>query len=101
MKKDSSWIPARTMGLDVGDRKSLYCVVDCAGEVVGQGSVTTSRKALGRLFVGLEPSRVALEVGPQSGWISREAEAAGHEVLVANPRKVRLISESRKNRRDR
>lgn len=96
MKKHSSRIPQRTVGLDVGDRKSWYCILEREGDVVGRGSVTTSRKAMGRFFAGLEASRVALEVGAQSAWIAREAAAAGHEVLVANPRRVRLITESRK-----
>jgi transposase len=40
--------------------------------------------------------RVAIEAGTHSGWVSRALEAAGHEVIVANPRRVRLIAESRR-----
>ena len=41
-------------------------------------------------------SRVALETGTHSPWISRLLSKLGHEVIVANARKVRLIGESRK-----
>jgi hypothetical protein len=41
-------------------------------------------------------SRIALEIGTHSPWISRLLRELGHEVIVANARKVRLIGESRK-----
>jgi transposase len=41
-------------------------------------------------------SRIALEIGTHSPWISRLLSGLGHEVIVANARKVRLIGESRK-----
>ncbi len=45
-------------------------------------------------------SRVALEVGTHSPWVSRQIAALGHEVIVANPHKVKLITQSgRKNDR--
>ena len=42
----------------------------------------------------MPPSRVALEVGTHSPWVSRQLAAMGHEVIVANPQKVRLITQS-------
>src|SRR6476659_3416917 len=41
-------------------------------------------------------SRIALETGTHSPWISRLLRELGHEVIVPNARKVRLIGESRK-----
>jgi transposase len=42
--------------------------------------------------------RIALEVGTHSPWVSRLFSSLGHEVIVANPRQLRLITESsRKN----
>jgi transposase len=41
-------------------------------------------------------SRIALEIGTHSPWVSRLLKELGHEVIVANARKVRLIGESRK-----
>lgn len=91
-----------TIGVDLGDRASSYCVLDEAGEVIGRGTVVTERQPLEVLFGGLPASVVALEVGTHSPWVSRWLRGLGHEVIVANARQVQLISESsRKNdRRD-
>jgi len=35
--------------------------------------------------------RIAIETGTHSPWVSRVLEECGHEVLVANARKLRLI----------
>ncbi len=85
-----------TIGLDVGDRNSWYCVVDEAGQIQLEQRVRTSAKALQEVFGAMPRSRVALETGTHSPWISRLLRELGHEVIVANARKVRLIGESRK-----
>lgn len=82
------------VGLDVGDRQSHYCVLDLDGAVVAEGVVATKEAALRVLFEGKGRMRIALEAGTHSPWISRLLIALGHEVLVANPRKLRLITES-------
>jgi transposase len=46
------------------------------------------------LFAKMSACRIALEVGMHSPWVSRQLAGMGHEVIVANPRKVRLITES-------
>jgi transposase len=38
--------------------------------------------------------RVTLEAGTQSPWVARLLGSVGHEVLIANPRKLRAIYES-------
>jgi len=85
-----------TIGLDLGDRNSWYCVVDEAGQIRLEQRVRTSAKALHEVFSGMPRSRIALEIGTHSPWISRLLRQWGHEVIVANARKVRLIGESRK-----
>ena len=85
-----------TIGLDLGDRNSGYCVVDEAGQIQREQRVRTSGKALQEAFGALPRSRIALEIGTHSPWISRLLNELGHEVIVANARKVRLIGESRK-----
>jgi len=85
-----------TIGLDLGDRNCWYCVVDEAGEIQLEQRVRTNEKALQEVFGGLPRSRIALEIGTHSPWISRLLSELGHEVIVANARKVRLIGESRK-----
>jgi len=51
---------------------------------------------LQEVFGGMPRSRVGLETGTHSPWISRLLGELGHEVMVAHARKVRLIGESRK-----
>ena len=89
-----------TVGLDVGDRHSWFCVLDETGEVAAEGRVRTTTEALNEHFTRWARSRVVLEAGTSSAWISRLARAAGHEVIVANPRELRKIHQSdRKNDR--
>ncbi len=85
-----------TIGLDLGDRNCWYCVVDEAGQIQLEQRVRTNAKALREVFGGMLHSRIALEIGTHSPWISRLLSELGHEVIVANARKVRLIGESRK-----
>ncbi len=85
-----------TIGLDLGDRNSWYCVVDEPGQIQREQRVHTSGKALREVFGAMPRSRIALEIGTHSPWISRLLSELGHEVIVANARKVRLIGESRK-----
>jgi transposase len=89
-----------TVGLDLGDRNSRYCILDEAGEVVSEGQLPTTKAGLNSLFEKMPSSRVALEVGTHSPWASRHVAGMGHEVIVANPHKVKLITQSvRKNDR--
>ena len=83
-------------GLDLGDRWSWYCVLDEGGEVVFEQKLSTTPKALREVFGAMPHSRVAMETGTHSPWVSRLMKELGHEVIVAQARKVRLIGESRK-----
>jgi transposase len=85
-----------TIGLDLGDRSSWYCVLDEAGEVVLEQRLSTTRKAMKEGFGGMARSRIALETGMHSPWVSRLLIELGHEVIVAHARNVRLIGESRR-----
>ncbi len=84
-------------GLDVSDRHSRVCLISReSGEIVAEGRVATTRTALRGYFEPYPPMRIALEVGTHSPWMSRLLSELGHEVLVANARKVRLISQNRR-----
>src|SRR5690242_13752684 len=85
-----------TVGLDLGDRNSWYCVLDESGQIQLEQRVGTNAKLLRQVFGAMPRSRIALEIGTHSPWISRLLRELGHEVIVANARKVRLIGESRK-----
>lgn len=87
-----------TIGLDLGDRWSFYCVLDEAGEVILEQKVATAPEAMEQAFGRMTRSRIALETGTHSPWVSRLLARLGHEVIVAHARNVRLIGES--NRKD-
>ena len=89
-----------TIGMDLGDKTSRYCVLGGTGEVVGEGSVATTKKGMLQQFGRMRRCRIAIEVGTHSPWVSRLLKSLGYEVIVANPRQVQLISaSSRKNDR--
>ena len=85
-----------TVGLDLGDRYSFYCVLDEAGEVLLEQKLPTTPEAMKKIFGKMPRSRVAMETGTHSPWVSRVLAALGHEVIVAHAQKVRLITKSRR-----
>ncbi len=81
-----------TAGLDLGDKYSYWCLLDAeSGEIIEEGRLRTVPEAFRRRFDSERPLRLAIEAGTHSPWVSRLLEECGHEVLVANPRKIRLI----------
>jgi len=94
MSKSITMFSGQTIGLDLGDKSTEAFVLDEAGEVVETFRVRTTKAALGRALGRYERSRVVLEVGTHSPWISRLVRELGHETIVANPRRVRLIAEN-------
>jgi transposase len=85
-----------TIGLDLGDRSSHYCVLDESGGILVESKVSTSPHAMQGIFGSMPRSRIALETGTHSPWVSRLLSELGHEVIVAHARNVRLIGESRR-----
>ncbi len=86
--------PKTTAGVDLGDRYSYLCLIDTqSGEVIEEGRLRTTPEAFRRRFASERPPpmRIAIEAGTHSPWVSRLLEECGHEVLVANARKLRLI----------
>jgi len=83
-----------TVGIDVGDRSSRYCILDEQGDMLSEGSFATTRSGVGKLFESMPRCRIALETGCHSPWISRQLTQLGHEVIIANARNVQLISQS-------
>ena len=72
-----------TIGIDLGDRYSHYCVLDAAGSVIDEGRLATNPAALRARFAGQSPARIAIEVGTHSAWVSELLKESGHDVLVA------------------
>jgi transposase len=81
-----------TAGLDLGDKYSYLCLLDTnTGKVFEEGRLRTTPETFRRRFGTEQRMTVAIEAGTHSPWVSRVLEECGHEVLVANPRKTRLI----------
>ena len=92
--------PEMTLGLDMGDRYSHYCLLNQQGEVVEEGRMQSTSAALRRHFEGETCLRIALECGTHSPWVSRLLTQLGHQVIVTNARKIPAItgSESKNDR---
>jgi transposase len=80
--------------MDLGDKESSVCVLGADGEIRHQDRVRTTEPALQAAFSRVEPSLIVIEVGTHSPWVSRLLRALGHKVIVANPRRLKLISQS-------
>ncbi len=90
--------PKLTIGLDLGDRWSFYCVLDEAGQVILEQKLPTTPEAMKQTFGKIPRSLMALETGTHSPWVSRLLTVLGHEVIVAHAQKVQWITKS--NRKD-
>lgn len=92
----------RTIGNDVGDRFIHYCAYDAAGVVLAEGKIPTRKAAVRDFYAGIQACVVGLETGQHSSWIYHVVKAAGHEVIVANARKLQFIfrSSNKNDRRD-
>jgi transposase len=101
-KMEAQEKPEMTVGLDLGDRYSHYCLLNGDGDVVEQGRIQSTEAALRRHFAGEFEMRIALECGTHSPWVSRLLTTLGHQVIVANARKIPAItgSESKNDRND-
>ncbi len=82
------------VGIDVHQKYSELCVVSDRGEIVDQERAPTTEARLRRFFKNRPPSRVLLESGPMTPWVYRLLSELVQEVVVVNPRRVRLIAES-------
>ena len=87
-----------TIGVNLGDRWSFYCVLDEAGKIILEQKVPTTLEAMKQTFSRMPQSRIALETGTHSPWVSRLLTELGHEAIVAHAQKVQLITKS--NRKD-
>lgn len=82
-----------TIGCDLGDKQSSLFVLKVDGSTERPKSVKTTREAM-RTFFSRPKAHVVIEVGTHSRWVSELLEELGHQVTVANPRRVKLISQN-------
>lgn len=83
---------AEAVGIDVGDRFAYVVRVDASGEVVERARFKSEPGALRKFFEGRAPLAIAIETGTHARWMHRELTSLGHEVVIANARKLRAIS---------
>jgi transposase len=89
-----------TVGVDLGDQWSNYCILGLEGETLAEGQLRTTQEDLAEFFQALNAARVIFEVGTHSPWVQEVIRSCGHEVLVANPRLMEG-SKRRKRKNDR
>ena len=85
-----------TIGLDLGDRFSCYCILDEVGKILREQKLPTTPEEMKQTFGRMVRSRIAMETGTHSPWVSRLLTGLGHEVIVAHAQRVRLIVKSRR-----
>src|SRR5580704_16237645 len=83
-----------TIGLDLGDQWSCYCVLDEAGKIILEQKVAMTPEAMKQTFAKIPQSLIALETGTHSPWVSRLLTELGYKVIVAHAQKVQLITKS-------
>jgi transposase len=89
-----------TIGMDLGDVNSHICALDDDAVVINRDQVPSTKAGMTGYFSKLAACLVVIEVGTHSPWVSRLVASFGHEVIVANARRLKLISQSqRKNDR--
>jgi transposase len=89
-----------TVGVDLGDQWSHYCILGLEGETLAEGQLRTTQQHITEFFQALNAARVVFEVGTHSPWVREVICGCGHEVLVANPRLMEG-SKRRKRKNDR
>lgn len=88
-----------TIGMDVSDRKTQICVMAKAGatpKVVMETTIPTTKDGLAKFLATQDKSSpVAFETGTHCRWMHEVAEGMGFKVYVANPCRLRMITESK------
>jgi transposase len=94
------WTAVVSIGIDLGDRISHYVGLNSAGERIAEGRLPTTAEAIEKRFASIGAKIIAIETGTHSPWVSRLLKRLGHQVTVANSRKLRLIYENRNKNDD-
>lgn len=81
-------------GIDIGDQRCHLRLINFDGELIDETQITTRAAALEKYFRRWPRLRIVIEAGTHSNWIRRTLAGLGHEVLVANPRRLRVIAQS-------
>ena len=80
------------VGIDVHVKTSQICEVNAEDEVVWERQIPTTDAKLREVFGSREGLRIVMESGGSTPWIRRVLQELGHEVVVVNPRQIRLVA---------
>lgn len=88
-----------TIGMDVSDRKTQVCVMEKAGatpRIVMETAIPTTKEGLAKFLSAQDRATpVAFETGTHCRWMNEVAEGMGFKVYVANPCRLRMITQSK------
>lgn len=100
-KKKSGQLSEKTMkdgvaaiGIDLSDRTGKFYAIDDEGKKIAEGTVALRTPELEKWAMSIARTVIVIEAGTHSPWISRLFARCGHEVIVANPGKVALITQN-------
>ena len=97
MKKDIKVESGLTVGVDLGDRFSRYCVLDQQGQILEEDTIATTGQAFRKLFGDRSAARVVIEVGTHSPWVQRLPSKVNREgaCYIDSPRWTPVFSSRR------
>jgi transposase len=86
------------IGMDMGDKNHKAIGLSESGEIISREEVPCTAEGVSS-YLGRHPGALlAIETGTHCRWVSKLGLDLGHEVLVGNARKLRMIwDSSRKN----
>ena len=100
-KKKSEQLSKKTMkdgvaavGIDLSDRTGRFYAIDDEGKKIAEGTIALRTPELQKWAMSIARTVIAIEAGTHSPWISRLLTVCGHEVIVANPGKLALITQN-------
>ncbi len=95
MKNSTKRVSQLTIGLDLGDLESSYCVLGGERQVMEEGRVATTAEAFRERFQRFAGATMVFEVGSQSRWVQPLLLEMGmSEAIAADPRQIKLINQS-------
>jgi transposase len=71
--------------IDLHKQRSVIRIVNAAGTVMLDRTISTTREAFVQVFGERPRMRVLLETGTESEWVAQTIEGCGHQVVVADP----------------
>ena len=82
------------IGMDISDLWSHICVIDDDGEVSERTRIRSTPRGLEKYFGNRPSMHIAIETGSHTRWMYVLLTELGHEVLVADARRLRAIYEN-------